>query len=621
MKHALLTLIGAWLIGTVGFAQTSVSGTIIGQTWSMAGSPYHMVDDILVASLTIEPGVTIEAQGDFVFEVAGVLNSVGTAEAPITFQASDTTSGWQGIYFNYSSPGSIMVHCDVSGSTNSGIRIDNAQPEVVACTIHDNQALVGGGINVIGGSRFELTDCQVFSNLATGGNNREGGGLHVICDSVWITSCTIHRNHVVSEESASNGTAWAKGGGLYLTTTYAEISCTTVNDNRCSGYGTGAFTNASSWGGGILAIGDTRLYNTVTHNDTVYSQGAGDATSNAGGIYLEGHAEVINCVSDHNVQLTYDGFFGGPTRWGGGILGYLDSTSKVVNSTIAFNADADGISNWTDTLPVINTIVWENDTLNIHDQVSGYVACSFSDVQDEVAGVGNINYNPIFLSDSTLIIVPGSACIDAGWSDGSIDDACFPNSLGTPANDMGAHGGPGACMCPCFMAFWVYDVQVIPVTDLGNDGIISLTVVGSLPPYSVAWSGPDDFISNDFELTGLLPGSYQFILSGVECHQASGTVVVETSTGIDSPICTTLGGLIYPNPFSLVCSIPLPSRVTDRIDIFNSQGVLVRSFDHPKATTFIWNGRYSHGTEVPPGMYLVTVIADGQRYTQRVIKQ
>ena len=43
-----------------GDCGTHVSGTIVDETWSEAGSPYCVTGDILVASLTIEPGVTVK---------------------------------------------------------------------------------------------------------------------------------------------------------------------------------------------------------------------------------------------------------------------------------------------------------------------------------------------------------------------------------------------------------------------------------------------------------------------------------------------------------------------------------------------------------------------------------
>ena len=50
-------------------------------------------------------------------------------------------------------------------------------------------------------------------------------------------------------------------------------------------------------------------------------------------------------------------------------------------------------------------------------------------------------------------------------------------------------------------------------------------------------------------------------------------------------------------------------------------GRVVRMFNTTPERSF-WDGRTASGTEVPPGIYFVTVVTqDGQRYTQRVIKQ
>ncbi|MHA2100651.1 MAG: choice-of-anchor D domain-containing protein, partial [Candidatus Kariarchaeaceae archaeon] len=56
----------------------------------------------------------------------------------------------------------------------------------------------------------------------------------------------------------------------------------------------------------------------------------------------------------------------------------------------------------------------------------------------------------------------GSQCIDAGDPDSSYNDVCFPPSLGTERNDMGAHGGPGGCG-------WLSGLSVTPMAiDFGN---------------------------------------------------------------------------------------------------------------------------------------------------------
>src|SRR5687767_952133 len=57
-------------------AATPVCGTIVNQTWHRTNSPYRVTCDIFVAGLTIEPGVVILVESNYVFEVAGVLKAL-----------------------------------------------------------------------------------------------------------------------------------------------------------------------------------------------------------------------------------------------------------------------------------------------------------------------------------------------------------------------------------------------------------------------------------------------------------------------------------------------------------------------------------------------------------------
>jgi hypothetical protein len=62
---------------------------------------------------------------------------------------------------------------------------------------------------------------------------------------------------------------------------------------------------------------------------------------------------------------------------------------------------------------------------------------------DPCDGFFNILLNPRFLDSYTLLLGPGSPCIDAGTP--TISDVCFSVSRGTAVSDMGAYGGPDAC--------------------------------------------------------------------------------------------------------------------------------------------------------------------------------
>lgn len=76
---------------TPAAAGTNVGGAISG-TWTLAGSPYTLVDNVTIpsgATLTVQPGVVVTSTSSYRFNVVGTLTAVGTAADPITLSLSD----------------------------------------------------------------------------------------------------------------------------------------------------------------------------------------------------------------------------------------------------------------------------------------------------------------------------------------------------------------------------------------------------------------------------------------------------------------------------------------------------------------------------------------------------
>lgn len=76
-------------------AQTNVSGAYFSNTnWSKAGSPYNVTGDVQVpagVTLSIEPGVQINFNGDYQILVKGYLMANGTKSLPITLSSGSST--------------------------------------------------------------------------------------------------------------------------------------------------------------------------------------------------------------------------------------------------------------------------------------------------------------------------------------------------------------------------------------------------------------------------------------------------------------------------------------------------------------------------------------------------
>jgi hypothetical protein len=418
-------------------AQTDVSGTIVNQTWTSNNSPYIVVGDINVAGLTILPDVTVQFASNYTFEVDGVLQAQGTPNSPIIFMG--TNGGWQGIFFNYSSPGSVLACCVISNSVNSGIRITNSSLAINNCLIASNTTPgnAGGGILASNAANdLVLQNCTVINNTC----GFAGGGICALLgtSTLTMTGCVVSNN--VANPSQSVGTAY--GGGIYVSGNSLLKNCV-VRDNTCQGDSTSDQAQYAVGGGLYSDTGTAVIENCVFAANTAvcstYNGFASGWPAYAGGIYIHrGSLAIANSILSSNVASSSDGEYGG----GLGVNSSPSVTnSSVINCTIAYNS-TQGIYSQGAEPQVMNSILFFNDGNGT--QISGATNVTYCDVQGGFAGLGNINRNPIFLSTTNLIIVEGSPCINAGSTNSIYKNVYFPPSLGVGGNDMGAHGGPGA---------------------------------------------------------------------------------------------------------------------------------------------------------------------------------
>lgn len=121
-------------------------GNIINQTWTAAGSPYHIQGDITVpqgSSLSVQPGVIVcVASSDAMaagvsatrveITIDGTLSVWGSAQQPVVFrsvEAATTATPWQGLIVSGTASGTVdhlFVANAVNGIDNSGVAISDS---------------------------------------------------------------------------------------------------------------------------------------------------------------------------------------------------------------------------------------------------------------------------------------------------------------------------------------------------------------------------------------------------------------------------------------------------------------------------------------------------------------
>ncbi len=129
-------------------AQTDVSGSIVGETWTKAESPYRVVGDINVKNLTIQQGAAIHFTGNHLFEITGRLIASGSKEDTIIFSALPGTDiGWPGLEFKESITESQLRYVRIADSDTAAVEIRGANVTLEHLTLNRNN---GHGLKLSG---------------------------------------------------------------------------------------------------------------------------------------------------------------------------------------------------------------------------------------------------------------------------------------------------------------------------------------------------------------------------------------------------------------------------------------------------------------------------------------
>ncbi|MFC1889216.1 nitrous oxide reductase family maturation protein NosD [Thermodesulfobacteriota bacterium] len=425
--------------------------------WATFADTIHVPAD----QPTIQAGIDAAVRGDI------VLVAPGTYFENITFRGKKiSVQGEAGVE-------ETIIDGNNTGSVVRFWRGETEDSLIKGFTIRNGRFALGGGISCVFASPM-ISDCKIIENHSEG----MGGGILCLGSSPVIRDCTVFGNR------AEPGVGM--GGGIMCALSHAVIENCQISYNKSYQYGSGIFCYYSSPTIRDSSINDNSFYDHSLGDGGIALLGSSpliancEIKSNGEHVYaptcgilctLLSKPTITNCTISHN---TADGIscqtFGNPvitnctitenSRWG--IDCEMYSFPRMTNCTISGNWDG-GIYSYQSFPTMRNSILWGNAdprecqygidggsimSAGYSDMEGGHQQACISEDSTLLRLAGNIDADPLFVGADDYHLQGASPCIDAGNPKASFMDACFPPSMGTERNDMGAYGGPGACDWP-----------------------------------------------------------------------------------------------------------------------------------------------------------------------------
>ena len=392
---------------------------------------------------------------------------------------------------------------------------DPNAPSIVATTIIDCN---GSSSSPHRGFYFHNNEgnTSIIAGITiTRGYSDHGGGIYCCYASPTIINCHINGN-----------TTSGYGGGIFGDHSNTAITgCTIIDNDALYGYGAGISID----------------YGTPTITRCYIKKNGNPSGNNRGALYL-GHCSAIvnNCLLTENksqwcICCRYSGNSyitnctianNNPAVWGGGIHCMDGGNATVTNCICRGN-------HYTDSSGGLREI-YENVTV------------SYTNIQDNsdptdwkyVAGIGNIDADPLFLAADYYYLSPSSPCIDTGTNSppgglpgADIDGSPRPvdgNDDGVSTADMGSYEfAPGlpSIIWHSPQGFNFYTVeggpnpvsQILSIRNIGG-GTLSWEATENcawlqVDPNSGDSTGEIDEVDLSIDTTGLSSGTYQCILA------------------------------------------------------------------------------------------------------------
>ena len=361
--------------------------------------------------VTIQEAINAALDGDTVVVKKGTY--IGEGNRNLDFQGKAITVRSE------SGPAETIIDCENVENTrgfyfHSG---EVSQAIVSGFTIKNGKSDFGGGIH-ISSANPQIINCVLEDNTAT----NVGGGVYAYSSSPRILDCEFRGNSAVD------------GGGMGLKTSSPTVTGCQFTLNE-----------SDNCGGALHCTEDSSPDISACR---IESNTAG---VHGGGLHLYRHSkpEISNCLIVSNEAINNIG----------GAISLQDYANPTVsNCTIVGNTSgaiiSHGYESWA---TIINSILWNNGTVQLTTMFAGEMSISFSNIQQQdgwtlggslIDAGGNIDQNPEFRTDESVDpaylgigdyhLTADSPCIDAGSNQAApeVDIDGEPRPQGDTA-DMG----------------------------------------------------------------------------------------------------------------------------------------------------------------------------------------
>ncbi|MBN2002843.1 MAG: hypothetical protein JXA21_05760 [Anaerolineae bacterium] len=311
-----------------------------------------------------------------------------------------------------------------------------------------------------------LTGGQADGLGGTPEQNDAGGGVYIV-----QAAATLKDNHIENNRAHS-------GAGVYSYQSAAILSHNSIINNQASWDGGGSylyesdamrieaniyFSNTAVASGGGIFI---RKGAPIVKNNLITTNRA----RGGGGIFLEAYASaqleanyILNNIADddgggvymlnaspylvNNVICKNQAIDVGGTLAGAGMQVQSDSHPTILHNTICYNLTNTAVGGagitilYGASVTMTNSIVWGNSGGNNSQIYGPNLAATYSDIQREYAGQGNLNCDPQFINvtENDFHLQAVSCVIDNGTEIPVYTDIeGYPRPMGL-THDMGAY--------------------------------------------------------------------------------------------------------------------------------------------------------------------------------------